>query len=145
MMHRSSTGSRRSDRTGVTLLELIIVITLLSLLTLGMAMTIGRRSIRWTEPADGCFPSRRTVGAQRVLDQQVAGLMPVLFSCSGSAGTGMLFFDGAPDSMRMVSSFTLEEASRGYPRILEYAAGSGNGLRVRLVVNESITTRGRDR
>ena len=43
--------------------------------------------------------------------------------------------------MRFVSSFSLEEASRGYPRILEYQVIPGqNNVGVRLVVNELLYT-----
>ncbi|MEZ5401720.1 MAG: prepilin-type N-terminal cleavage/methylation domain-containing protein [Bryobacteraceae bacterium] len=130
-------SDRHRGKRGVTLLELLIVISLLSLLTVGMAMTIriglntlDRTSTRLNE-------NRRTVGAQRVLDQQLAGLIPVRFSCAGGAGRQALFFDGTPDSMRLVSSYTLEEAARGFPRILEYAVTANpQGAGVRLVVNE---------
>lgn len=49
----------------------------------------------------------------------------------------MPFFQGEPQSMRFVSSYSLEEASRGFPRIVEYQVIPGvNNEGVRLVVNE---------
>jgi prepilin-type N-terminal cleavage/methylation domain-containing protein len=136
-MKTATRTGRSGPKRGVTLLELLLVITLLSLLTVGMAMTIRIALNTLDRTGSRLADNRRTVGAQRVLDQQVAGLVPVLFSCSGSPGQSMLFFDGTPDSMRLVSSYTLEEASRGYPRILEYLVIPGErGLGVRLAVNE---------
>src|SRR5262249_54343317 len=51
----------------------------------------------------------------------------------------LLFFQGEPQSMRFVSSYSLQEASRGIPRILEFQVIPGDrGKGVRLVVNETL-------
>jgi prepilin-type N-terminal cleavage/methylation domain-containing protein len=128
---------RQSTARGVTLLELLIVITLLSLLTIGMAFTIriGFNTLERTNA--GLAENRRVLGAQRIFDQQVAGLMPVVFSCTGPRAGGMLFFEGTPGSVRFVSRYTLEEAARGFPRVVEYFVIPGEqGRGVRLVMNE---------
>ncbi len=47
------------------------------------------------------------------------------------------FFQGQPQSMRMVSTYSLQEAWRGQPRILEFQVIPGEeGRGVRLMVNE---------
>jgi CheY-like chemotaxis protein len=49
------------------------------------------------------------------------------------------FFQGEPQSMRFVSTYSLQEAARGLPRILEFQVIPGEGGRgVRLVVNEQL-------
>jgi hypothetical protein len=49
----------------------------------------------------------------------------------------MPFFQGEPEAMRFVSTYSLGEAWRGVPQILEYLVIPGeNGAGVRLVVNE---------
>jgi hypothetical protein len=49
------------------------------------------------------------------------------------------FFEGQAQAMRFVSTYSLEEAARGYPRILEFQTipGEPNGG-LRLIVNESL-------
>ena len=55
------------------------------------------------------------------------------------AGAKVAFFQGEPQSMRFVSSFSLHEGDRGLPHMLEFQVISGeNGAGVRLVVNELI-------
>jgi len=132
------------NRRGVTLLELLAAITLLSLLTTGvlLAMRVGFNAMHITN--DRLLDGRRVLSVQRILEQQIAGLMPVIADCLGAPDlppTRMLFFQGAPQSMRFVSSYSLGEAARGYPRILEFQVIPGEESRgVRLVVNEHFYT-----
>jgi prepilin-type N-terminal cleavage/methylation domain-containing protein len=111
---------RRRRRGGVTLIELLIAVTLVGLLTMGIlfAMRVGLGAMDAVERkfAGG----RRVVGAQRVLDQQIAGLIPVQIQCGGPREVPALFFQGERYAMRFVSSYTLEEGARGYPRVVEY-------------------------
>jgi general secretion pathway protein J len=123
-------------RRGFTLLELLIATTLLSLLSTGifMALRIGlgameRSSARLTE-------SRRLVGVHRVLEQQVAGLIPALLQCAPGAPRQALFY-GEPTGVRMVTAYSLQEAGRGYPSLIEYSVAPGAGGGVRLLVTES--------
>ena len=52
-----------------------------------------------------------------------------------------MFFEGRPDQMRMVSDYSLQEASRGYPRVLEFRVIPGERNEgVRLIVNELFYT-----
>lgn len=132
---------RRRGRRGVTLLELLIAVTLVSLLTVGIlfAMRVGLGAMDAVERkfAGG----RMVVGAQRVLDQQIAGLIPVQIQCRGPREAPALFFQGEPNAMRFVSSYTLEEGARGYPRVIEYLVAPGEGgVGVRLLMNEYLYT-----
>jgi len=114
------TPSGRARR-GVTLLELLVVTTLAGLLSLGIlySMRIGLHAMERTH--DRLLSNRRVVGAQRALENQMAGLIPVSFRCGApTAVVGSIFFQGEPNGMRFISSYSLQEAARGYPRILEY-------------------------
>lgn len=132
------------NRRGVTLLELLVAITLLSVLTGGvlLAMRVGFNAMHLTN--DRLLDSRRVLSVQRILEQQIAGLMPVLADCLPAPGQPPLrrpFFQGEPQSMRFVSSYSLGEAARGYPRILEFQVmPAEDGRGVRLVVNEHFYT-----
>lgn len=132
------------NRRGVTLLELLLAITLLSLLTTGvlLAMRVGFNGMRMTN--DRLLEGRRVLSVQRILEQQIAGLMPVLADCLAAPNQPPFrrpFFQGEPQSMRFVSSYSLGEAGRGYPRILEFQVMPTEDQRgVRLVVNEHFYT-----
>lgn len=120
---------------GVTLIEVLIAITLLSLLTMGMlfAMRVGLMAFSKTDGK--LMDNRRVVGAQRVVEQELEGLMPVIAPCGGP-GMKAAFFQGEAQAMRLVSGFSLQQAWRGQPQILELFVIPGETAGVRLVVNE---------
>jgi len=125
----------RRNQAGVTLIEVLVAVTLLSLLSLGMlyAFRLGTGALSKTDSK--LMDNRRVVGAQRILEQELMGLLPVLAACPGKSNG---YFQGEPQRMRLVSAFSLEEAWRGRPKILELFVIPGeNGAGVRLVVNEA--------
>ncbi len=132
---------KRAKRTsGITLLEILIAVTLLSLLTVGMAMAMRLGLFAFSHTTSRLMDNRRVAGAQRIVEQELKGLMPVVAPCGGSSGNGppAVIFAGLPDSLTMVSTFSLQEAWRGRPQILQFfviSADKGDG--VRLVVNET--------
>jgi Prokaryotic N-terminal methylation motif len=129
---------------GITLLEVLIAVSLLSLLSVAMflAMRIGLNS--YTKADIRLMENRRVAGSQSIVQEQIAGLVPVMAICSGAAGLPgpkALFFEGQPDVMRLVSTFSLQQAWRGHPQILEMFVIPGENDRgVRLVVNETLYT-----
>ena len=132
---------RRQRQSGVTLLELLIAVTLVSLLSVGIlyAMRVGLLALEKTN--NRLQANRRVVGVERVIEQQIGGLMPVPVQCMAAPdqppGPAFGFFQGEEQTMRFVSSYSLNEASRGYPQALEYAViPAADGRGVRLIVNE---------
>jgi hypothetical protein len=125
---------------GVTLMELLVAVTLLSLLSVGMlfALRIGLNAYSRTQSR--LMDNRRVAGAQRILEQELEGLVPVVAPCGAgmeSGGTPAAFFQGQPQTMRLVSTFSLQGAWRGQPQILEiFVIPGSDGRGVRLVVNE---------
>ena len=125
---------------GTTLIEVLIAVTLLSLLSVGMltAMRVGFMAFSKTNTK--LRENRRVAGAQRVVQDQLEGRMPVVAPCGDVPGTTpakTAFFEGQPQTMRLVSSFSLQQGWRGQPQILELFVIPGeNGRGVRLVVNE---------
>jgi prepilin-type N-terminal cleavage/methylation domain-containing protein len=133
-----SARAQRRDR-GVTLMEVMIAVTLLSLLTLAMfiAMRVGFNTYGKTQTK--LMADRRVAGAQRILQQELNGLMPVISGCGASEKGPPLrfgFFQGEPDRMRLVSTFSLQGGWRGQPQILELLVIPGEEKGVRLIVNE---------
>jgi prepilin-type N-terminal cleavage/methylation domain-containing protein len=125
----------RRAQAGVTLMEVVVAVTLLSLLSTGMlvALRIGLNSFSKVDTK--LMDNRRVAGAQRIVEQELEGLMPVVSPC-GKAPVRMAFFQGEPQTMRLVSTFSLQQAWRGRPQILEIFVIPGESRGVRLVVNE---------
>jgi hypothetical protein len=134
--------SRRTS--GVTLLELLLAVSLLSLLSVGI-LTALRVGLSAMGKADArLIENRRVAGAQRILSDQIAGFIPVVANCvppDERPPMPLPFFQGEPQSMRFVSSYSLGEGWRGLARILEFQVIPGErGAGVRLVVNEHMYT-----
>jgi hypothetical protein len=122
---------------GVTLMELLVAVSLVSFLSVGILMAI-RVGLSAMEKTNARFAqNRKAVSVQRIVEGQIGGIMPVLANCGAAGGAKFVFFEGRPQSMRLVSTYSLQEASRGYPRILDFQIVPGQqGLR--LIVNEAI-------
>jgi hypothetical protein len=131
---------RRRSTAGVTLMELLISVLLLSLLSVGLlfALRIGLNAYSKTQTR--LMDNRRVAGAQRILEQELEGLVPVVAPCgigTEGGGTPAQFFQGEPETIRLVSTFSLQGAWRGQPQILEiFVIPGAEGRGVRLVVNE---------
>jgi len=131
-------------RAGVTLIELLLAVSLLSLLSAGIltALHVGVNAMGKANAR--LMDNRRLSGVQRILEQQIAGFMPVVALCAPPGdrpSESLPFFQGEPQSMRFVSTYSLSDGWRGYPQILEYQVIPGDrGEGVRLVVNEHLYT-----
>lgn len=133
---------RRTEQ-GVTLLELLIAVTLLSLLSVAMFSAL-RLGLSAFDKADNkLMANRRAAGAQRILQSEIEGLIPVKVACGATDPSAPVspygalpFFGGAPEALHLVSAFSLQEGWRGNPRILEMFVIPGESRGVRLVVNE---------
>jgi prepilin-type N-terminal cleavage/methylation domain-containing protein len=136
--------TRRATQAGVTLMELLIAVTLLSMLSVGMVISLRVGLSAMYKTDDRLMGNRRVVGVERILEQQVAGIMPVTADCQtsqGVPGPPIGLFQGAPASLRLASTYSLQQGARGMPMILEYQVIPGeNALGVRLVVNERVYT-----
>jgi hypothetical protein len=124
---------------GVTLMELLIAVLLLSLLSVGMVLTLRVALSAMTKTDSRLMANRRVVSVERILNEEISGMIPVTADCSagGRRGGSMMFFQGESQSMRLASTYSLHEGSRGVPMILEFQAVPGEDNEgVRLVVNE---------
>jgi len=65
-------------RAGVTLLELLLAVSLLGLLSAGilMALRVGANAMQKANAR--LIDNRRMNGVQRILEQEIAGFMPVV-------------------------------------------------------------------
>jgi len=129
-----SPNSRLANQRGFTLIEMMIAITLVAALATGMMMAM-RTSLLSLEKINGRLQfNRRVMGMQRVLTRQIGGVMPVVSNCGE---TSIPIFLGGPDSLRLVSSYSMTEGARGYPQFDEFRVVKGEeGLR--LIVTEHL-------
>ena len=126
-----------ASEAGVTLIELLIAVSLLSFISIGilMAMRVGLNAM--DKMNTRLVENRRAMGIDRILESQISGMIPVTAPCAATGGK-FSFFEGQPAEMRFVSTYSLEEAARGYPRILEFRVIPGERGGVRLIVNEMV-------
>jgi prepilin-type N-terminal cleavage/methylation domain-containing protein len=125
---------------GMTLMEVMIAVLLFSILSLGIlfALRIGINAMEHSN--ERLMANRKSAYAVRILESQLTGFMPeeaLVQPTPQSPLQAMPFFQGEPTAMRFVSSYSLQDAARGMPQILEYTVIPGaDGRGVRLIVNE---------
>lgn len=129
---------------GVTLIELLIAVTLVALLATGMLIALRVGVSAMDKSNSRLVGNRRAASVEKILEAQVADIMPVKAKCvPGPQNPSSLvaFFQGDPQSMRFVSNYSLQQAFRGLPMILEFQVIPGqDGQGVRLIVNEHMYT-----
>ena len=143
-MTRQRASRIRGAESGVTLMELLIAITLLSLLSVGILISL-RVALSAMNKTDTRLTSDRRVNSvQRIIEEQIEGLIPVTADCQPAAQgprQTISFFQGETQSMRFVSTYSLQQGARGLPMILEFQVIPGEDSEgVRLVVNERLYT-----
>jgi len=130
---------KRPRSAGVTLMELLVAVLLLSLLSVGMVMTMRVALSAMNKTDSRLMGNRRVVSVERILNQEISGIMPVTANCVGGGHPGgrLLFFQGEAQSLRLATTYSLHEGARGMPMILEFQVVPGEDNEgVRLVVNE---------
>jgi prepilin-type N-terminal cleavage/methylation domain-containing protein len=131
--------AKRSEA-GMTLIEVLIAVVLFSMLSVGIleALRVGLNAMERAD--DRLMQNRRAAYAERILRAELNGFMPeiaVFRPAPQSQVQSMRFFQGEPDTVRLVSTYSLQDASRGMPKILEFHVVPGEANRgVRLIVNE---------
>jgi prepilin-type N-terminal cleavage/methylation domain-containing protein len=130
---------RPRAQSGMTLLEVVISITLVSLLSLGLlyAMSTGLGAMASVNRR--IEAGRRAVGAERIMQMQFSGFLPVMARCGAAAGATPAptpFFQGEPAVLRFVTTYSLFEGARGNAHIVEYFLSGRPEGGLRLLVNE---------
>ena len=133
---------QRNER-GFTLIELMISVTLVAAIATGMLWSM-RTSLLTLEKVDARLDSnRREVSVEQILSRELQGVMPVTGECRSFAGGIMGHtpaFMGTEQSLVLVSSYSMAEGARGFPRVLQYQVVPSDRGGVRLIVNESLYT-----
>jgi prepilin-type N-terminal cleavage/methylation domain-containing protein len=127
-------------RSGVTLIEMLLAISLLSLLSVGMLISM-RIGFNTMEKVDSRLVSDRRVSyARRIVEDEISGYIYTIASFHPQPDRGMIvgFNQWEPQTMRFVTAYSLQDAWRGRPQIaaLQVIPGA-DGRGVRLIVNET--------
>jgi prepilin-type N-terminal cleavage/methylation domain-containing protein len=146
LIQQASSGiqSRPAARNrGFSLIELTIAITLVAAISVGMLMTM-RTSLLTLDKVDSRLQSnRRVMSVEQILSRELGGVMPVTGDCSNSSGNvtpRVPIFNGTDQTLLLVSSYSLAEGARGYPRLLALQVIPSDLGGVRLIVNETLYT-----
>lgn len=124
---------------GVTLIEVMVAVTLLSLMSLGMVIAIQVGLSAYSRTETRLMDNRRVAGAQRIVQSELQGLVPAFVYCGGNSGPAnkAIFFQGTPEGLTMVSTFSVQQGWRGQAQILQlFVMPGGTAGGVRLAVNE---------
>jgi general secretion pathway protein J len=124
----------RHGERGFTLIELMVAVTLVAAIATSMLFAV-RTGLLSLSKVDGrLMANRRVMSAERILAREIGGAMPVVGGCSD--GSRMSIFNGADQTLHLVSTYSLAEGSRGAPRVVELQVVPSPGGGLRLIANE---------
>jgi len=137
---RNSSEMRTTSESGITLIEILIAISLLSLLSVGMlmAMRLGLNTMDKTDAR--LVRDRRVSNTRAIIENEIQGfIFTVAFYHPNPDETRQVqFLQTEAQSMRFVTSYSLDDAWRGRLRIAAMQVIPGDRNQgVRLIVNET--------
>ena len=110
---------RTNRQAGVTLIEILIAVSLLSFLSVGMlvAMRLGFSTMDQTDAR--LVRNRRVSNSRKIIENEINGFVPssAYYRPKPEEVRAVPFLQAEPQSMRFVTSYSLEEGWRGRPRI----------------------------
>jgi hypothetical protein len=129
----------KNPRSGITLIEVLIAVSLLSLLSVGMlyAMRLGFTTMEKTDAH--LVQNRKVVNVRQIVENEIEGFIPTKAEWHQSPQNVFFlpFRQFEASSMRFVTSYSLQDAWRGRMQIAALQVIPGeNNIGVRLIVNE---------
>jgi prepilin-type N-terminal cleavage/methylation domain-containing protein len=131
---------KNNPESGVTLIEILIAVSLLSLLSTGMlvAMRLGFNTMDKTDAR--LVRNRRVSNSRGIIESEIRGFIYSL--ANYRPGPDLMrqvpFLQTEAQSMRFVTAYSLDDGWRGRPRIAALQVIPGeNNQGVRLIVNET--------
>ncbi len=126
---------------GFTLLELLVAITVVSLLATAVLFSWRVASSAWQKVNQRLEADRTILAAHQLLQKQMASMIP--YPAGTLQGTRELFFQGEPETARFVSRYSLERRARSGLYEIAYQVEQGNDGSKRLLLRET-PLQGRD-
>ena len=141
---------KRDPQSGVTLIEILVAVSLLSLLSVGMLMAM-RLGFNTMDKVDAhLVANRRVVNSRGIIENEISGFvftMADFVAAVEPVFSPFCFSQMEPQSMRFVTSYSLEDGWRGQAADRSAAGDSGRTCgdagRRRLIVNETTLHRAR--
>ncbi|HTA44150.1 MAG TPA: prepilin-type N-terminal cleavage/methylation domain-containing protein [Bryobacteraceae bacterium] len=130
---------KKNPQSGVTLIEILVAVTLLSLLSVGMLMAM-RLGFSTMDKVDARMMSnRRVVNARGIIESEIEGFVLTLaeYHPQPEMTVSLPFLQTEPQVMRFVTTYSLEDGWRGRPQIAVLQVIPGESAGVRLIVNET--------
>jgi general secretion pathway protein J len=120
----------------MTLIEILVAVALLGLLSAGIVASLDVSSRAWQATRNRLTLDRRIATANSILHSQISGIAPILAEIPPQRRIGLanfVFFQGEPDAMRFVSSYSVTAGRRAGLQIVELKiVDSQRGRRVLL-------------
>jgi hypothetical protein len=134
---------KNKSELGVTLIEILIAVSLLSLLSVGMlvAMRLGFTTMDKTDAR--LIANRRVANSRQIIENEISGFMytRAWFHPKPDEINPVNFLEAQPQRMRFVTTYSIDDSWRGRPQIavMQVIPGEKNEG-VRLIVNEAVYT-----
>ncbi len=130
----------RKRESGLTLIEILVAISLLSLLSVGILMALRVGSTAWEKTNSNLMLDRRIATANAILHAELESILPVWAQFEDPVARVQymfVFFQGEPESMRFVTAYSLEGGIRGGLRLVELQVAPGERGK-RVLLNEQV-------
>jgi hypothetical protein len=134
---------KKNSEAGVTLIEILIAVSLLSLLSVGMlvAMRLGFNTMDKTDKR--LVADRRVSNSRQIIENEITGFYSSVayYHPKPLEMTALPFLQNEPQTMRFVTAYSIDDAWRGRPHIAALQVIPGEKSEgVRLIVNETVYT-----
>lgn len=136
-------SAKRRGQRGLTLMEVLVAVTMIGLLMVAISTSLSIGLQAMDSANNRLDVNRKANRSQQILEHQILNLTPSSAACvleTPESPQAIPFFQGEPQAMRFLSTYSLQEGDRGYPRILEYTVIGGDPGKMppglRLIVNE---------
>lgn len=127
------------SRSGMTLVEVVVAMSLLGLLSVGLftAFQVGASS--WLTTRDRLMVDRNIAGQNQRFHVLFGGIVPLEARVPSDRAVGVrpfAFFQGEPQSMRFVTSHSITAGGRGGLQITELQVVGTSANRRRILLNQ---------
>lgn len=133
-MKTNNLSLRTRRAAGFTLLELLISITILSLLATIILFGWGIATSAWQKANSRLSQDRKVLATHHLLQQQMASMVP--YRARTERGGQEFFFQGEPQAARFLSLYSLTGRARSGLYLIEYQVTEQAGGTKQLLLNE---------
>lgn len=138
------------SQSGITLIEVLIAVSLVSLLSVGILLAMRLGFVTMDKVDERLVSNRRVVNSRGIIESEISGFVLTMADYTPQPGTSyqVPFLQTEPQMMRFVTAHSLEDGWRGRPQIAVLQVIPGTPVEgdsragVRLILNETPYTGG---